>query len=516
MKKIFLFSILIFETFFGFGLKAQTSGDELGIKNEKDFVNFIKSIAIDENKSEENKYSVSFYKIIRNSSNIITIRFTIDKDLETGYKLDSYQGEIKFIDAAVFAKYKNYDNGFTKSRFKFLTYEDLIMGEIIYYTGPGPYRSGSNILQQYVDPKKTQSLENAKSIPSVYISEYIFEIKKESDQKNIFTEISENTRRLKEEIELKKKDLTLKINEIESKNKKIVNKEEQKEEEEENEEYDLNDEKITPERKIKIIEYQLSQKVKELERLLSDSIDLQKKYEKEHFLVVKDGFPSVDEKFTIVSKPKLLSKSFFWEDNGNRGKWNVGYEIKYNPKNSNDTLSYKFWNPKRNGKIYEYKILNGRKVQMSSGEYKNGLPIGEIIEYSIERNDTRVISTVEIFTNEGKRTSFINYRTESIYLNNNNDSIINYKSRIFNYDPITGKQNGLYEEYILLKDKDGNTTPKIIISKTGNYLQDKQIGEWKEFFENGKLKQKINFATGESELYDENGELLNKTFKKIQ
>ena len=44
MNKIFFLSILIFGIFFGCGLKAQTSGDELGIKNEKDFVNFIKSL----------------------------------------------------------------------------------------------------------------------------------------------------------------------------------------------------------------------------------------------------------------------------------------------------------------------------------------------------------------------------------------------------------------------------------------------------------------------------------------
>jgi antitoxin component YwqK of YwqJK toxin-antitoxin module len=81
--------------------------------------------------------------------------------------------------------------------------------------------------------------------------------------------------------------------------------------------------------------------------------------------------------------------------------------------------------------------------------------------------------------------------------------------------------NGMYEEYQELYESIGTLKQPqskitIILKLSGNSSNGKRVGEWKEFFANGKLKSKINYSTGESETYSEYGDLLNKTFKKIQ
>lgn len=482
MKKILLTSFLIFSSFFGCGIIAQTQVDELGIKNEKDFVKFIKSIAVLENKLSETRTSSEYRKVIKNASSVFTINLRISID-QSGNKLDIYSGDIKVQDLAKYKLDPYY--GFSKSKFGFIEYNDLLIGGIQYFTGPGPYSSGASLLLQAGNPNAVKKVEASKSIANLYVSKYIFEI-------SYLPETNEN--------DVSDSEVNTNLNQV---GKKERTEEEEEEQEEEKNFFSTNKEVISEQRK----------------KFIEDSLQYQKKLSEKKFITIgakNDGIFSVDglpfDKFKIISKPILVSKSYFWQDNGAEEKRNFGFHIDYNPKDGNDTLSYRFYNPKIHGKVYDYAILNGEKVQMKTGEYKNGVAVGEFKTYTISYKNTRILNTIQVYNNEGRTLKFINYNTFTV-----KDSLINFQSRIFNYDPVSGKMNGLYEEYQnLVNDKtnDFKTLSTPILKVSGMYSNGNRVGEWSEFYQNGKLSSKMNYTTGESETYDEKGELLGRTFKR--
>jgi hypothetical protein len=479
MKKIFLFSILIIGTFFGCGLKAQTSGDEFGIKNEKDFVKFIKSVLITENKVSEDKISTYYIKTIKIGDNEYKVSLNVSKK----YGNDVYDGVIE-VKIPVKVKEKSTYRQFTKSKFEFMTHEDIIIGKIRYFTGPGPYLSGSNIIQRFANEKVAQKIDNQRSVPNIYETRYLL-----------------------------KGEFVFKPGEYSN--------------------YD----------------YQESEDDDEATRLqirkkrFQDSVNVLKKNESERFIIVGVDDESTSsagtfqfniyatsfnqqelKSYKITSIVRLIRKKELWVNNGSRDKWNYGYLLEMNPQKDNDTLIYKSWSPYLNGKIVDYKVVENEKVQMRSGEYKDGLQIGKLIEYDLSRKGdfekdkiTKVIKRIIENDSQGKPLKITLYSNDNSFYLNGDWIKVSYPYIIENYDPLSKKLNGMYQYFQLLEDK--NITDKKILSTpiiktTGNYLQGEKVGIWTEFFPNGKLKSKINHTTGESETYDEKGELLGRTFKR--
>lgn len=474
MKKITVLTMFILGTFFGCGLNAQAPVDELGIKNEKDFVKFIKSVAITENKVSESQYQSVYNKKIRNGNNEYTVSLVVD----IVYGNDVYRGKI-------YENKKLNIDGFIKGDFKFMTHNDVIIGSIEYFTGPGPYRKPGYNMSQFVDTKNRQNYENMKSIPNGYETTYllkgdfVFEPGQFSNYDYQESEDDTEERRL----EIRKKRFDDSVNVV---------------------------------------------KENETERCIIVGVGDENSGDAGTFLfnIHATSFNQQELKsYKITSVVRIVRKKDYWVNNGSKDKLNYGYLVKFNPQKDNDTLVYKSWSPKLNGKIVDYKIIKDEKVQMRTGEYKDGLQIGELVEYTFSREGdfekgkaTKIIRTIKSNDLQGRPLKSTEYRNESFYLNGDN-FYINYPYIINNYDPITRKENGLYQTYQLLKNKsviDKNILSTPIMKETGNFLQGIRVGEWNEFFENGKLKTKINHTTGESETYDEQGKLLNKTFKKIQ
>ncbi len=478
MKRVILAYILILTSIFGCDSYAQTPGDELGIKNEKDFVKYIKSVLVTDNKVSEDQIRTYFIKKIKIGDNEYKVSVGVDKV----YGNDVYEGS---IEVKIPVKEKSTYRTFTKSEFKFMTHEDVIIGQIRYYTGPGPYFSGSNIIQKFANAKVAQKIDNQQSIPNIYETTYL----------------------LKGEFVFKPGQYS---------------------------DYDDQEsEGDTEERRLKI-----------RKKRFDDSVNVVKKNETERFIIVGVGddenandagtfvfninatsFNQQELKsYKITSVVRLVRKKDFWVNNGSKDKWNYGYLLKFNPQKDNDTLVYKSWSPKLNGKIVDYKIVGNEKVQMSTGEYKDGVQIGKLIKYGLSRKGdyekdkiTKVIEQIIENDSQGrplKRTLYSN--VNSFYLNG--DWVkVSYPYIFENYDPVTKKLNGLYQCFQLIEDRnitDRNILSTPIIKETGNYLQGEKIGIWTDFFPNGKLKSKINHTTGESETYDEKGELLGRTFKR--
>lgn len=150
-----------------------------------------------------------------------------------------------------------------------------------------------------------------------------------------------------------------------------------------------------------------------------------------------------------------------------------------------DTIKeYSYLNGKKHGKFYEWNKYSGAQILIKSGEYKNGLPIGNFVEnYSYGRPEKRYS-----YLNGKLHGHFIAYNafkdslidTEGWYVNGNTDSTWTYyyggKLRTIENWKL-GKRDGLKQKF----NEDG------ILEDEEMYVKGKKEGEAKSYYQNGKL-----------------------------
>jgi hypothetical protein len=436
---------------FGCQLNGQDySGDELGINSPKSFSTFIKSIESSSNLLSEGQGYKQYKKVIVKNSKTFTVQFMVTYG-KSKNNIPYYQGDIVLVQLLNGKK----GSPFTISNYRYSTYKDLIIGEIVFNKNP------INIL------------------PNSYSSIYAIEIKKEkAKNENEENDEEENDEEENEEVE---------SDEVES------------DEEESDEEESV---KI----KNKVNEIDESKKYTFFgER--SNRLQLNNSYGIRNIGVISDFYTIGD--YSILSNPILIQEEIFWENNGNLNARGNGYAICFNEKTMipNDTISYQYYkNGKKNGRIINYNYMNNTKIEMESGTYKDGTPVGQYTKYRIEPQKNKRVKEREIKYDQN--SSFI-YQIvyNSTYLGDNRIPTI-YVETSINYNPKTNKMNGEYESYHGVDDN-GKSIPK----ELGFYTEDKRTGIWKTFYRNGKLDELINYTTGQSEKYNYDGSLVYKKYK---
>ena len=445
---------------------SQTSSNELKIKNENDFVNLIKSVVDKENLYSENLDSRKYIKTIKFSqiSYIIELYTPKSNDINP---ISEYRGEIK-------AKYKinNSERESLKSRYHFYTYKENIAGRIEHWT------NSLDTTSQYTLKSMT---------PNWYEAEFEFEA---------------------EEI-------------IVTRKKNVKEKKENSGEDEDDESMNETNEELTEnaDYKPEVIKNDF---LKDISKINTDSFNIEKKLTKTTIGKKSNGVAFM-KRFNVNSAFRLKYLDKFWEGNGDSRLTNHGFKLTMNTGIDKDTLEYEKYSPLREGPIVKYRNENGEKLQIESGEYKNGKRVGDFTHYTINyTTKERTIEYKNHYSNQGILVKEIKYLTTRLNNpNTNKDTTLNYVSSIKNYSPELGKPNGLFERY-MLPSKNSNINNSFdflitpIVVETGMYSNGKKIGIWKLYHENKQLKDVENFDTGEKESYNESGEIIFKRNKLKQ
>lgn len=438
MKNLLLSMLLIFV--FGCQLNGQDySGDELGITSPKSFSTFIKSIESNSNLLSEGQGYKQYKKVIVKNNKTLTVQFMVTYD-KSKNKIPYYQGDIVLVQLLNGKK----GSPFTISTYRYSTYKDLIIGEIVFNKNP------INI------------------IPNSYSSIYALEIKKEKE-----------------------------------KNENSENDEEESEEEESEEE---NEEEESGKIKNKVNEIDESKKYTFFgER--SNRLQISNSYGIKNIGVISNFFTIGD--YSILSNPMLIQEEIFWENNGNLNSRGNGYSICFNEKTMipNDTLTYQYYkNGKKNGRIINYNYMNNTKIEMESGTYKDGIPVGEYTKFRIEpQKNKRVLLQKITYDQNSRLLQQIVYN--SLWESNKKEPTV-YVQTLINYNPKNNKRNGEYETY-----HDVIVNGKPLLEESGFYTEDNRSGIWKKYYRNGQLDELINYTTGQSEKYNYDGSLVYKKYK---
>jgi len=94
------------------------------------------------------------------------------------------------------------------------------------------------------------------------------------------------------------------------------------------------------------------------------------------------------------------------------------------------------------------------------------------------------------------------------------------KKEIFHTKKVSGKtvKDGLYQIYYEKNPTSLILNPTSLLWQEGNYKDDKLSGEWKTYFNNGQLKQTVNYVNnlrqGNSKIYYDDGTLYQELIYK--
>lgn len=156
MKNLLLLSILLL--LFGCEVNGQDYSNDLGITSPKSFSTFIKSLESNSNLLSEGQGYKEYKKIITKNTKTFTIRFMVTYD-KTKNMIPLYQGEIDRVES---------NNGkmgipYTISRFRYSTYNNLIIGDIRFNITTKNIENYYSSIYGFVIKKENQGNEEVES-----------------------------------------------------------------------------------------------------------------------------------------------------------------------------------------------------------------------------------------------------------------------------------------------------------------------------------------------------------------
>ncbi len=130
-----------------------------------------------------------------------------------------------------------------------------------------------------------------------------------------------------------------------------------------------------------------------------------------------------------------------------------------------------------------YKEYNENGVVIREYNYVNGLENGVCVDYAASTNNQRVIASKGTFKNGELDGPYVQYCKLDYYKSKSEEG--QYK---------TGRKSGLYKVWWCSEIYDKIYTGAL--KSIGSYADDNKIGEWKEYYSNGRLLSKGSYISG--------------------